>query len=406
MASSSVLARLPCQLPSVPISHDVDPQAIANDFARNLDNLRESHFQSDAIWRDTFALTGSSRTFYSAPSIATAWHDTTSKANAGSFNLDPSSAKISRMPNRSAWLDCHFEFEAETPLSRTCTAVLSMIPDEEGQWRIWILRTILNQLKGQNNVDALEPKLQLPMINGHAATNGHSASEGQEGPELFQCVVVGGGQAGLSTGGRLKALGISYVVLDSHPNVGDSWKTRYKSARLHTPREYSHLPFDRTFPSSYQEFLTKDDLARGYRDWVKKYDINVWQQSSLISGSWNPAEKVWSLIVQQGQEQQQISCHHLILAIGPGGQVPAAPQYADRASFKGAVLHSYEYGDPSAFRGKHGIVIGTANTAHDVADDMVQAGLASVTMIQRSPTCIEPRFSYNLQLIEGRCFTI
>lgn len=35
----------------------------------------------------------------------------------------------------------------------------------------------------------------------------------------------------------------------------------------------AHLPFERTFPSTYQEFLTKDDLAKGYREWVNKFEI-------------------------------------------------------------------------------------------------------------------------------------
>jgi cation diffusion facilitator CzcD-associated flavoprotein CzcO len=30
-------------------------------------------------------------------------------------------------------------------------------------------------------------------------------------------------------------------------------------------------------------------------------------------------------------------------------------------------------------------------TAHDVADDMLEAGLASVTMVQRTPTCEDLR---------------
>ena len=90
----------------------------------------------------------------------------------------------------------------------------------EDEWRIWTLRSILEQLKGQPNVDILE------VANGNGkASNGH----GEE--SHFDCVVVGGGQAGLSQGGRLKALGISYVVLDEHEKVGDNWKLRYGSAR-------------------------------------------------------------------------------------------------------------------------------------------------------------------------------
>jgi len=50
-------------------------------------------------------------------------------------------------------------------------------------------------------------------------------------------------------------------------------------------------------------------------------------------------------------------------------------------------MHSVNYKNASAWKGKHGIVIGTANTGHDIAEDMLEEGLASVTMIQRSPTC-------------------
>ena len=50
-------------------------------------------------------------------------------------------------------------------------------------------------------------------------------------------------------------------------------------------------------------------------------------------------------------------------------------------------MHSVNYKNASAWKGKRGIVIGTANTAHDIAEDMLEAGLRSVTMIQRSPTC-------------------
>jgi monoamine oxidase len=75
-------------------------------------------------------------------------------------------------------------------------------------------------LKGQPNVDVLD------IVNGNAKlTNGHSEES------HFDCVVIGGGQAGLSQGGRLKALGISYVVLDKYKEVGDNWKLRYGSAK-------------------------------------------------------------------------------------------------------------------------------------------------------------------------------
>lgn len=54
-------------------------------------------------------------------------------------------------------------------------------------------------------------------------------------------------------------------------------------------------------------------------------------------------------------------------------------------------MHSEQYKSPKAFAGRHGVVVGSANTAHDVAEDMLDAGLATTTMVQRSQTYIVPR---------------
>ena len=35
----------------------------------------------------------------------------------------------------------------------------------------------------------------------------------------------------------------------------------------------AHLPFDRTFGPSYPEYLGKEDLAKGHREWAQKYGI-------------------------------------------------------------------------------------------------------------------------------------
>jgi hypothetical protein len=38
-------------------------------------------------------------------------------------------------------------------------------------------------------------------------------------------------------------------------------------------RSPADLPFERTFTSEYQMYLTKDDLAKGYKSWATKFDI-------------------------------------------------------------------------------------------------------------------------------------
>ncbi|KAG4435271.1 hypothetical protein IFR05_009231, partial [Cadophora sp. M221] len=368
----STLVNFPCSLPTIPISSETDASLIALDFSKHISELTEQNFVQDAVWRDIFALTGTLRTFYSASSISTAWQETTKRAKAGSFLLDQNSARIVRLPQGSLWIEACFAFETNAAPQTTCSGFMNLVPGSDGKWRIWVLRSILEQLKSERNVDVLEPTIK---------ENG--LMDGHQEPTHFDCVVIGGGQAGLSTAGHMKALGISYVVLDKHQNVGDNWKTRYNSAR-------PHLPFERTFPSSYQNFLSKDDMAEGYQSWVSKFDINIWLDTTPVSGTWESSSGRWTLSIRRHGNEQSITCSFIVVAGGAGGQVPKMPNYPNREVFTGTTLHSAEYTDASQWKGKHGVVIGTANTAHDVAVDMVEAGLSSVTMIQRSRTYVLP----------------
>jgi putative flavoprotein involved in K+ transport len=63
----------------------------------------------------------------------------------------------------------------------------------------------------------------------------------QNAPEL-DVLIIGGGQAGLAMGFHLKEKPLSFRIVERHPRVGDSWRNRYASLVLFTPRSYSALP--------------------------------------------------------------------------------------------------------------------------------------------------------------------
>jgi putative flavoprotein involved in K+ transport len=67
--------------------------------------------------------------------------------------------------------------------------------------------------------------------------------------------------------------------------------------------------------------------------------------------------------------------------------IPNRPEIRSLANFRGTVLHSSQYTDGEAWRGKRALVIGTGNSGHDIAQDLHSSG-AQVTLVQRSPTLI------------------
>ncbi|KAF2796703.1 FAD/NAD(P)-binding domain-containing protein [Melanomma pulvis-pyrius CBS 109.77] len=387
------LPELPVTLPTTVIPEYLDLEAIANHFESLLEVLSPAHFVQNAIWRDHFALTGSMRTFYGADSITSAWKDVCQTHYPSSFAVR-GKPHLVRIANHS-WVELGFTFETNGTPGLTCSGFLSVIPNEEGTWNIWMLKTILEGIKGSPSCDELLPMktgMKTGIDDGVNGTNGANGVNGTHSPVGidFDCVVVGAGQSGLGVGGRLKAMGVSYVILDNHAEVGDNWKTRYDSTKLHTIREFAHLPFDRTFPDTYGEWLTKDEMAQGYKTWATKYDINVWLSTSLQSGSFDEAADIWTLNLLRSGEAQTITCSSVVFAVGGGCQFPVTPTYENKHIFKGITLHSADYKSSKDWTGKHGVVVGTANTAHDVAEDMVAAGLASVTMVQRNKTFVIP----------------
>jgi putative flavoprotein involved in K+ transport len=79
-------------------------------------------------------------------------------------------------------------------------------------------------------------------------------------------LVIGGGQAGLAMGYHLKQAGHRFRILERHPRVGDSWRNRYDSLVLFTPRAYSALP-GLPVPGDPDGYPTKDELA----DYLERY---------------------------------------------------------------------------------------------------------------------------------------
>ncbi|KAL6822016.1 hypothetical protein J3E69DRAFT_357103 [Trichoderma sp. SZMC 28015] len=385
-SSTSLLDHLPGKLPQVRIPDDVDLQVGPNAIADKFSRLSADDFTGDALWRDTYGLTGTMHTFYSGDTIATIWNILSkSRGIVSHAKVVPNSAKVLRLDEETSWVECRLSFQTKYPAT-DCSAIIHLVPTTSGVWKIWVLRTILEQISGHGNVDSLAPC--MPRTNGRIQQVEHQITSSTKDPH-FHTVVVGGGQSGLSTGGRLQALGVSYVILEKNEEVGAAWGLRYNSAKLHTVREYSHLPFDRTFGPELGEYLGKDQLATGHKRWADKYGINIWLSTTLVSGSWDKDQRLYTLTIKKNGIISKITAKHVVFATGAGSQVPLIPEWPDKDKFNGIIMHSQNYKSAEGWRGKRGIVVGTANTAHDVADDMFEEGM-EVTMIQRSRTFVLP----------------
>ena len=60
--------------------------------------------------------------------------------------------------------------------------------------------------------------------------------------KIFDVIVIGGGQAGLSVGYYLKRAAVDFIILDNQIHSGGAWQHTWPSLRLFSPALMSSLP--------------------------------------------------------------------------------------------------------------------------------------------------------------------
>src|SRR5918994_5094863 len=95
----------------------------------------------------------------------------------------------------------------------------------------------------------------------------------ENAPEL-DVLIIGGGQAGLAMGYHLKETPFRFRIAERHARVGDSWRNRYASLVLFTPRAYSALP-GLAVPGEPEGYPTKDEMADYLEAYANHFDLPV-----------------------------------------------------------------------------------------------------------------------------------
>jgi cation diffusion facilitator CzcD-associated flavoprotein CzcO len=345
-------------------------------------------FHPESYWRDVLALSWHLQTINGADAILRELKAQIGRATPRSFVIDPDRAAPRRV-TRAGTVSIEAIFKFETAQGRG-SGILRLIPDaaDGNRLKAWTLLTALDELKG------FEEQL------GSARPRGQSYSRDFRGPnwldlrkasaQYADCdpvvLVVGGGQAGLAIAARLRQLRIDTLIVDREARVGDNWRKRYHALTLHNQVQVNHLPY-MPFPPNWPVYIPKDKLANWFEAYVDAMELNYWTGTEFESASHDEADGRWSVALRLADGAKRIMHpRHVVMATGVSG-IPNRPDIPALKNFTGMVLHSSQYDDGEAWKGKKAIVIGTGNSGHDIAQDLHSSG-ADVTLVQRSSTLV------------------
>jgi len=178
-------------------------------------------------------------------------------------------------------------------------------------------------------------------------------------PEEIDTVVVGGGQAGLAAGYHLARLGVPFVILDSQPRIGDTWRNRWDSLRLFTTARYSGLP-GLPFPGPPDAYPTKDEAADYLESYAEHFDLPV--RSSVRVDRLTRTEDRYHLTCGD----HELLADNVVVASGPYHR-PRVPPFADELDRDIVQLHSRDYRNPSQLQDGGMLVVGAANSGAEIA---------------------------------------
>ncbi|KZT58521.1 FAD/NAD(P)-binding domain-containing protein [Calocera cornea HHB12733] len=355
----------------------------------------------DAHWKDMLSLTWDFRVFTGHAAVAQFLQDRLALSGMrevrASKALEPSVVRVGGL----SWVQGSAEFDTRWGTASLVFRLVPYLPSQDGEpeWRAFALFSNLDSLHGVTERVGAHRTEHPP----RASWNALRAREREFVDSMPTVLIIGGGHNGLMTAARLQYMGVSCLIVEKEDRVGNQWRGRYSSLCTHDPVWFTQLPY-LPYPATWPSYTPGDKLGDWLEAYVSHLDLNVWLSSSLQHISFSPDTKTWTAaVLRPTGKVRQLTCRHVVYAGGWNG-VPLVPEVGGKEDFVqagGRVMHSSEYRNSEGFEGKRVVVIGSGVSAHDIAQDVITGGAASVTLHQRSSTLVVSTIALRQLLTRG-----
>lgn len=176
-------------------------------------------------------------------------------------------------------------------------------------------------------------------------------------------LVIGAGQAGLAMGQQLQQTGLRFEIVDRHARVGESWRRRFDSLVLFTPRAYSALP-GLPLAGDPDGYPTKDEIADYLEAYARHFALPV-----TVGSGVERLERVHGVIRATTTTGRVITARAVVLATG-AFQHPAIPAVARDLAPDVVQLTPETYRNPQQTPAGRVLVVGDGATGRQIAREL------------------------------------
>ncbi len=202
--------------------------------------------------------------------------------------------------------------------------------------------------------------------------------------DVWDSVVIGAGQAGLSASYHLKRRGIDHVVLDANPAPGGAWQHRWDSLSMHDVHGVAALP-DSVSPADAAG-RANVVVPAYFDDYERLHDLPVLRPVRV-----DRVDSAGDLLVVHAGERTWTT-RTIVNATGTWTQ-PHLPHYPGIGDFRGEQLHTHRYPGPEHFRGQRVVVVGGGASAVQLLGEIAPVAADTLWVTRREPVWRTDDFS-------------
>lgn len=197
---------------------------------------------------------------------------------------------------------------------------------------------------------------------------------------IYDSIVIGGGQAGLATAYHLKQAGLEYLVLNTGSEATGSWPSYYDSLKLFSPAAYAALP-GMAHVGDPEAYPHRDEVIGYLRNYASKFNLQIENYTKVLEVLHEDG------VFRIGTEGSgEFRSRALVVASGSFSN-PYIPDIEGVDSYMGLVTHSFTYKESSSYEGKCVVVVGAANSAVQIAVELVEVAKVSIAVRGKIQFC-------------------
>ena len=185
--------------------------------------------------------------------------------------------------------------------------------------------------------------------------------------EQIDTIIVGGGQGGLATSYYLKQQGREHIILEREDQAAQVWRNRWDSFTLITPNWMLRLPGAEYEGDDPDSFIAREEVVAYFEDYIERYELPVRYGVRVLSVE--PIEAGYRVRTDKGG----FEAANVVMATGMF-QRPKMPSFSSNLTAEINQIHSSEYSNPEALPAGAVLVVGSAQSGCQIAEELYMAG--------------------------------